>query len=151
MSAKRQILESLTRQRLIDLAYAFEADFGPTTLSKDELVDALARLRRTKLEELLPELSRDELKAACEALGLGSSGREKQVIIDRILGGSEGQAKPPERRKAEASAPQRRGRKPMADTKEKGDDQLSLPFRQAPSKLDVSALESWLWEAACQI
>jgi len=39
MSAKRTVLESLTRQRLIDLAYAFDADFGPTGLSKDKLID----------------------------------------------------------------------------------------------------------------
>ena len=91
MSAKRTILESLAKRRLVELARAFEVDCSPTRLSKDELVDELARLRRTKLEDLLPELSRDELKAACESLGLDASGREKQVIIDRILGDGEGQ------------------------------------------------------------
>ena len=62
MSVKRRTLESLTRTRLVELAYEFDADFGPTGLSKDDLIDELARMRRTKLEELLPELSRDELK-----------------------------------------------------------------------------------------
>jgi len=90
MSTKRTVLESLTKQRLVELAYAFEVDFGPTTLSKDELVDELARLRRTKLGELLPELSRDELKSACAWLDLDVSGREKQVLIDRILGPGDG-------------------------------------------------------------
>ena len=70
MSAKRAVLQSLTRRQLIELAYGFDADFGPTGMSKYDLIDELARLRRTKLEELLPELSRDELKGACEALRL---------------------------------------------------------------------------------
>ena len=70
---------------LVELAYDFGADFSPAGMSKDELVDGLARLRRTKLEDLLPELSRDELKAACEWRELDSSGREKQVLIDRLL------------------------------------------------------------------
>ena len=86
MSAKRTILESLTKRRLIELASVFEVGPGLSKLGKDELVDEFARLRRTKLDELLPELSRDELKLACEMMGLDSAGREKQVIIDRILG-----------------------------------------------------------------
>ena len=53
MSTKRTILESLTRQRLIDLARSFEADFAPTGMSKGELVDGIARMRRTALEQLL--------------------------------------------------------------------------------------------------
>jgi len=35
MTAKRVVLETLTRKRLIELAYAFEVDFGPTGMSKD--------------------------------------------------------------------------------------------------------------------
>ena len=111
MSVKRTVLDCLTRKRLIDLAYAFDADFGPTSLNKDELVDELARLRRTKLEELLPELSRDELKTACGWLDLDTGGREKQIIIDRILGLGDGNAaatgkapKPPPRRRAKLPA-----------------------------------------------
>ena len=64
MSVKRTVLESLTRQRLVDLARGFEADFAPSVMSKGDLIDGLARLKRTALEQLLPELSRDELKAA---------------------------------------------------------------------------------------
>ena len=112
MSAKRTVLESLTRKRLIELSHHFEADFAPTGMNKDELVDELARLRRTKMEELLPELSRDELKTACEWLELDASGRQKQVIIDRILGSGHGQpgtkgrkAKPVRVRKARSSGP----------------------------------------------
>ncbi len=107
MTPKRTILESLTRTQLIELAHDFDADNRPTGRSKGELIDALARLRRTALETLLPKLSRDELKAACEALGLDSAGREKNVIIDRILGNGDGQATGPRHRQAAAT---RRGR-----------------------------------------
>ena len=92
MSVKRTILGSLSRKRLIELAYAFEADFGPTGLSKDDLIDGLSRLRRTKLADLLPQLSRDELKTACGYLGLPMDGREKQVLIDRIVAQDDGVA-----------------------------------------------------------
>lgn len=84
MSVKRTVLESLARQRLVDLARSFEAEFSPSGMSKGDLIDGLARMKRTALEQLLPELSRDELKTACERLGLDTSGREKQVLIDRL-------------------------------------------------------------------
>ena len=106
MTRKRAILESLAKKRLIDLAYTFEIEAGPTTLSKDELVDELARMRRTKLEEVLPEFSRDELKTACLWLDLDASGRSKQVIIDRILDSENGQS-----RAARGEAKPSRGRR----------------------------------------
>ncbi len=94
MSKKRSVLDSLPKRRLIELANAFNADFAPTTLNKDDLVDELARMRRTRLEDLLPELTREELKQVCEQLDLDDSGREKQVIIDRILAGGNGHCEP---------------------------------------------------------
>ena len=86
MSVKRTVLESLSRARLVELVYQFDTSLIPSGLRKPELVDELARLRRAKLEDLLPCLSRDELRTACEWLGLDSGGREKRVLIDRILG-----------------------------------------------------------------
>ena len=52
----------------------------------DDHIDALVRTRHVDFAELLGLLSREDLKAACEALGLDASGREKQPLIDRILG-----------------------------------------------------------------
>lgn len=52
----------------------------------DDHIDALVRTRPVDFAELLGLLSREDLKAACEALGLDASGREKQPLIDRILG-----------------------------------------------------------------
>jgi len=152
MSAKRTILESLTKRRLVELAYAFEADFGSTGLSKAELVDGLARLRRTQLEELLPELSRDELKAACDQLGLDSSGRQKQVIIDRILGSNNGQVVA-----AAADAKPSRGRRSKLAVSDKAKQGKNGADSDLPAVADngngngiltLQKLESHLWGAA---
>ena len=152
MSAKRTVLESLTKQRLVELARAFEVDCSPARLSKDELLDELARLRRTKLEELLPELSRDELKGACEALGLDASGREKQIIIDRILGDGDGQAGATGR-KAKASRG-RRAKMSVSDEATLFDEDSGAGVPAAAGNgngngpLTLQKLESHLWGAA---
>ena len=39
-----------------------------------------------KPETMLSELNRDELKKLCESQGLDNGGREKQLLIDRLLG-----------------------------------------------------------------
>src|SRR5262249_43938576 len=44
---------------------------------------------------VLEVLRREELKAACEALGLDAGGREKSQLVDRILGGEEEPTKEP--------------------------------------------------------
>jgi len=52
----------------------------------DDLLDRVAgSKKRGMMEKILPMLSRDTLKAICEAVGISSEGREKQVLIDRIL------------------------------------------------------------------
>ena len=89
-ASKRVVLESLTKPVLTDLARA--AEIAASGLNKPELVDALMAVRSFRLEDILPGLSRDDLKAACRAAGLDDSGRAKQPIIDRLLGreGDEG-------------------------------------------------------------
>ncbi len=67
MSAKRMVLESLTRKRLIELAYEFDADFGPTGMSKYDLIDELARLRLTAA---VTELHGEDAAKARATLGL---------------------------------------------------------------------------------
>jgi hypothetical protein len=41
---------------------------------------------RVGLEELLAKLPRKELKELCRGLGLDESGKEKRVLVERILG-----------------------------------------------------------------
>ncbi len=152
MSAKRTVLESLTRKRLIELAYEFEADFSPTGLNKDELVDELARLRRTKLDELLPCLSRDELKTACEWLDLDSSGRQKQVIIDRILGSEDGQAKTKARKARPSRGKGAKMARSAGPTLFNEDSEPDLPrSKKREKRKDNGAnlgFEEKLWQAA---
>ena len=89
MVQRRRILEALTRARLADLA----AQFGIAGLSgksKDEVVQAIAGARAVKTAHLLETLSRDELKSLCRTFGLDDGGRDKQSLIARLAGNSDG-------------------------------------------------------------
>src|SRR5262245_48416142 len=85
MPGKREILQTLTRQLLIELAGELDYD-GLTGKSKDDIVDVLVEARGFRLEEVLQNVSRDQLKEICRAVGVSDSGREKQMLIDRLLG-----------------------------------------------------------------
>lgn len=94
MPDKRRILDALTRERLLEFARLVELP-GLSGKSKVEIVHALASAKRARLRDLLPELSRDELKEICLELGLEDHGREKQVLIDRIFGREADDDEPP--------------------------------------------------------
>jgi hypothetical protein len=85
MIRRRKILDCLPRGRLLELAGAFGVS-GLSGKAKADIAAALAGERSIKTQELLAALSRDELKAVCRAAELDDSGREKQVLIDRLLG-----------------------------------------------------------------
>lgn len=87
LSAKlrRAALETLGRDTLVALADRFEVEVSDRR-SKDAAVDALNRSRKLDFGALLAELSRDELKGICSALGLDTSGKEKGPIVERIMG-----------------------------------------------------------------
>ena len=84
MTFKRRALGVLTRNELLDLGRSFELAVS-TGMRQDELADVLSRSKRAGLDKILPLLARDTLKGICEELGLPSDGREKQVIVDRIV------------------------------------------------------------------
>jgi adenine-specific DNA-methyltransferase len=85
MTFKRKVLAALTRSELLEVGRALELDVT-TNMRLDDLMDAVAKSKkRGILEKILPMLSRDRLKDICEAVGISSEGREKQVLIDRIL------------------------------------------------------------------
>lgn len=63
MTGKRQILDVLTRSRLLEVARAFEVA-GLTGRPKEEIVASLARSRAIDTERLLGVLKRTELEAA---------------------------------------------------------------------------------------
>ena len=92
-STRRKALETLGRDRLVALADALDVDI-PSRRSKDAAIDALAGSRKLDFGSMLGELSRDELKGICRALGLDDWGKEKAPIIKRILGGYQSAAIP---------------------------------------------------------
>jgi hypothetical protein len=85
MTFKRKVLAALTRSDLLEAGRALELDVT-TNMRLDDLLDVLAgSKKRGMIEKILPLLSRDTLKAVCGAVGLTSEGREKQVLVDRVL------------------------------------------------------------------
>ncbi len=95
MASKRKILETFSRQVLLDIAKNFEIT-GLTGKSKAEIIGALVGVRSVSAEAVLGLSSRENLKTICRDLGLDDKGREKQGLIDRLLGRSE-PPPPPER------------------------------------------------------
>jgi len=85
MATRRRLLAFLTRAELLQLAADYEHS-GLTAKPKDEIIEAIVEQPRPSKPEVLEYFSRNELKGACEELGLDTTGREKQVLIDRLLG-----------------------------------------------------------------
>lgn len=85
MASKRKILEAMTKSGLLDIARHYEIT-GLTAQSKANIVDALAGSRKVQPDEFLTLFGRDDLKGLCQALSLDESGREKQLLIDRLMG-----------------------------------------------------------------
>ena len=95
MASKRKVLEALPRTGLLRIAKYYEIT-GLTAQSKADIVDALAGSREVKLEGAIGLLGRSDLKGICRKLGLDESGREKQGLIDRLMG-RDGQTRTPAR------------------------------------------------------
>ena len=99
MPTKRAILAQLSAKELRASADNYELHVDDRRL-KAQLVDVLAGSRKVRLDELLPELSRNRLKELCRALNLDDSGRKKADLIARLVGptetskGDDGQAPP---------------------------------------------------------
>jgi type I restriction enzyme M protein len=86
---RRAALAALSRDRLAALTEHYQLDVGDRRQIQSH-IDALIRARRVDFADVLEKLQRNELKDICAALGLDTSGREKQVIIARILGRGDG-------------------------------------------------------------
>ena len=99
MPTKRAILAQLSAKELRASADNYELHVDDRRV-KAQLVDVLAGSRKVRLDELLPELSRNRLKELCRALNLDDSGRKKADLIARLVGptepskGDDGQAPP---------------------------------------------------------
>lgn len=137
---KRSSLETLKRPRLIELAEAFDVEVS-SRAKHGELVDALVAARSVRLEEVLVTLSRDELKAICDAHELDRSGRAKAPIVARILG-HDADASPVEGPKA----PSRKGAKRKGKKAAIADDDVD-----ASGNGGVLGFENELWGMADQL
>ena len=99
MPTKRAILAQLTAKELRAEVDSHELHVDDRRV-KAQLVDALAGSRKVRLDEVLPELSRNRLKELCRAFNLDDSGRKKADLVARLVGptetskGEDGQAPP---------------------------------------------------------
>jgi type I restriction enzyme M protein len=135
MASKRQVLSALSRDELA--AIADRHDLSPRDRrSREALVDAVASARKLTLEDVLPGLGRDRLKDLCRALGLDDGGREKDVLVARILG------------RGTSSAADRSVLAPAVASNE-GRAGSSAPVEVTPGGvLTRERLERYLWSAA---
>jgi type I restriction enzyme M protein len=83
MPSKRDVLQVLSRDELVALVDLFELT-PPDRRSKDGLVETVASSKKTRLSDVLSELSRDRLKEICRELDLDDSGREKGGLVERL-------------------------------------------------------------------
>jgi hypothetical protein len=120
--ARRTVLEQLSRDRLREQTTRLELEVTDRR-STDSYVDAIVRKHSLDFRILLEDLRREELQAACEALGLDCSGREKAKLVARILG--EGPAAPKET-PAKASEEPAASEEPVAEFRNEGALKSSL-------------------------
>lgn len=86
---RRAALAVVARDTLAAITKKFDLDVDDRR-SQQGHVDAILRASNSVgFGDVLRHLAREELKLVCEALGLDSSGREKELIVQRILGEDE--------------------------------------------------------------
>ena len=124
--ARRAALEALGRDTLAKLTEKFDLAVQDRRAAAAH-VEALMRSRAVEFADLLSALQRDDLKAICGALGLDPSGREKEVLVLRILAGPD----------AASAAPRANG---TAAT--------GVEPPPPGAKLTIDQLEAYLWGAA---
>ncbi|XXT21456.1 N-6 DNA methylase [Sorangium sp. So ce429] len=84
MPTPRDVLLLLPRAALAALADRFGVDL-PDRRKKAAIIDAMLSAPGLQLDELLRALRVDELKELCRALGLDARGRDKAVLVARVL------------------------------------------------------------------
>ena len=86
MPTKRTILSELTTDELSANVDYYDLPVYDRRVKAD-LVDALAASRRARLDEVLPDLSRNRLKELCRTFCLDGTGR-KADLAARLIGNS---------------------------------------------------------------
>ncbi len=84
-ASKREITELLRRDELQAVVELYDLEV-PDRRVKEHLIDGIVRSKKVRIADVLGRLSRDRLKEICVGLDLDDTGREKLVLIARILG-----------------------------------------------------------------
>ena len=129
MPTKRAILAELTSQELRAVVDGYELVVDDRRV-KAQLVDVVARSRKARIGEILPDLSRNRLKELCRAFDLDDSGRKKADLAARLVGPTRAGKTGGGAASAADSGPETSEPDPSADL------------------LSVSQLERYLWSAA---
>ena len=128
MPTKRAILAELTSHELRAVVDGCGLAVEDRRV-KVQLVDAVARSRRARVEEILLGLSRDRLKELCRGFDLDDSGRRKADLVARLTG---------------FSASGRQGGEATAGDLRRGE----TATEPSSDVLSVAQLERHLWSAA---
>ena len=129
MPTKRAILAELTADELRAYVDHYELEVSDRRV-RAQLIDALARSRKARIDETLYDLSRDRLKEFCRTFDLDDSGRKKADLVARLVS--------PTATQDAADAVQTAAASPAAEDARD----------QAPERLSVAQLETYLWSAA---
>ncbi len=147
MPNKRAILSKLTAKELRKGADLFDLD-GFDRRIKAELIDALARSRKTRIDEFL---SRDRLKELCRKFNLSDAGRRKVDIAARLLSRTAETRERANTDKPVASKPKLAANKPKpAAGKPKPAASKPKPAvsKPKPASAATTGYEAELWAAA---
>ena len=139
MPTKRAVLAELTRAELRANLDHYELAVDDRRVSA-QLVDALVRSRKARLDEMLLRLSRYRLKELCRVFGLDDAGRKKADLVARLVGpavASSASESPNVASRDDGGIPPPAASRPAAESPEAPVDVLS-----------VAQLEQYLWSAA---
>ena len=105
---KRKLLEYLNRNVLLDIARSFEVP-GLSAKKRDDIVDALMRIRSIPAEEILGILRVGELKDLCREFEISPASWRKDDMIQALVGDKhapkKNKNKPKQKPKATAAKP----------------------------------------------
>ncbi|MFN7134364.1 MAG: type I restriction-modification system subunit M N-terminal domain-containing protein, partial [Myxococcales bacterium] len=130
---RRAALEQLGRDRLLHLTDHFGLEVHDRRVLENHIQAVLAS--DVDFAKLLGLLKREELQAICDALGVDRSGREKSLLVDRILRAEKtGPAAAPAV-EAKSAAEPAGPRRPRAEKQAAGDLGFEAKLWQAADKL----------------
>jgi len=115
MINKRKILKKLNRNILLDIARSFEVP-GLSAKKRDDIVDALMRIRSIPAEEILAALRVGELKDLCREFEISPVSWRKIDMIQALVGGNNAPKKKPKQQpKAETPKPDNKSKKTIKE------------------------------------